>query len=108
MLKGKHTVTEIEGVRCTVIETGASEDRLTFLKGILEFNGLVVITEKEKAKDGTLLPTSVIGVTDILFNAMISLYERRLVRKDGHVLNPAYWNQWPDQDWDIPYYLVQR
>ncbi|MEI7491837.1 MAG: hypothetical protein WCK92_10600 [Bacteroidota bacterium] len=108
MLKGKHTVTEIEGVRCTVVETGASEDRITFLKGILEVNGLVVKTEKEKAKDGTTLPTSVIGVTDILFNAMINLYERRLVRKDGHVLNPAYWNQWPDQDWDIPYYQVQR
>ncbi len=108
MLKGKHTVTEIEGVRCTVVETGASDERLTFLKGILEVNGLVVKTEKEKAKDGTALPTSVIGVTDILFNAMINLYERRLVRKDGHVLNPAYWNQWPDQDWDIPYYQVQR
>jgi len=108
MLKGKHTVIEIEGVRCTVVEAGASEERIKFLKEILEFNGYEVKAEKEKAKDGTALPTSVIGVTDILFNAMINLYERRLIRKDGHVLNPAFWNQWPDKDWDVPYYQVQR
>jgi hypothetical protein len=107
MLKGKHTVTEIEGVRCTVVETGASDERIRFLKEILEFNGYEVKTEKEKTKDGSVLATSVIGVTDILFSAMISLYERKLLRKDGHVLNPAYWNRWPERDWDIPYYLVQ-
>jgi hypothetical protein len=108
MLKGKHTVIEIEGVRCSVVETGASEERVKFLKEILEFNGFEVKTEKEKAKDGKPLDTSVIGVTDIRFNAIINLYERKLLRKDAHILNPAYWNQWPDQDWDMPYYLVQR
>ncbi len=108
MLKGKHTVTEIEGVRCSIVETGASEARVKFLKEILEFNACEVKTEKEKAKDGTPLATSVIGVTDIRFNAIIKLYERKLLRKDGHILNPAYWNQWPDQDWDIPYYQVVR
>ena len=108
MLKGKHTVIEIAGVRCTVVETGASDERIAFIKEILEFNGYAVKTEKEKAKDGTLLATSVIGVTDILFNAMINLYERKLLRKDGHILNPSYWNQWPEKDWDVPYYQVQR
>lgn len=108
MLKGKHTVIEIEGVRCTVVETGVSDERLAFLKEILEHNRFTVKTDREKAKDGTALATSVIGVTDLVFNAMIALYERKLLRKDGHVLNPAYWNNWPDQDWDIPYYLVQR
>ena len=108
MLKGKHTVIEIEGVRCTVVETGASDERVKFLKEILEFNKFEVKTEKEKAKDGTPLATSVIGVTDIVFSTMINLYERKLVRKDGHLLNPAYWNQWPDGDWDIPYYQVGR
>jgi len=108
MLKGKHTVIEIEGVRCSVVETGASDERVKFLKEILEFNGCQVKTEKEKAKDGSLLATSVIGVTDILFSAMINLYERKLRRRDGHILNPAYWNQWPDKDWDVSYYQVQR
>ncbi|MCX6287784.1 MAG: hypothetical protein NTY96_11775 [Bacteroidetes bacterium] len=108
MLKGKHTVTEIEGVRCTVVEAAAADERIKFLREVLEFNSYEVKTEKEKGKDGTVLTTSVIGVTDILFNAMINLYERRLVRRDGHVLNHAYWNQWPDQYWDIPYYQVER
>jgi hypothetical protein len=108
MLKGKHTVAEIEGVRCTVIETGLSEERMSFLRGILEHNGFQVKAEREKAKDGSLLETYVIGVSDLLFSAMIALYERKLLRKDGHVLNPAFWNQWPDKDWDIPYYLVER
>ena len=108
MLKGKHTVTEIEGIRCTVVETGASGERIQFLKEILESNGYEVKTEQEKAKDGSLLDTSVIGVTDIVFNAMIRLYERKLLRKNGHVLNPAYWNQWPDTDWNISYYLVRH
>jgi hypothetical protein len=108
MMKGKHTVNEIGGMRCTIVETGASDERVKFLKEILEFNGYEVKTEKEKAKDGSPLATSVIGVTDIVFSAIINLYERRLLRKDGHVLNPAYWNQWPDKDWDIPYYLVER
>ena len=108
MLKGKHTVTEIGGMRCTVVETGVSAARVEFLKEILEFNGYDVKAEKEKAKDGTPLDTSVIGVTDIMFNAMINLYEKKIRRKDGHVLNPACWNQWPEEDWDIPYYMVQK
>ena len=106
MLKGKHAVVEIEGIRCTIVENSASDERIKFLKEVLEFNGYETRTEKEKAKEGTPLSTSVIGVTDILFNTMINLYERKLLRKDGHVLNPAYWNQWPDEDWDIPYYQV--
>jgi len=108
MLKGKHTVAEIGGVRCTVVETGTTDERARFLKEILEFNGYMVKTEKEKSKDGSALPTSVIGVTDILFSAMISLYERNLLTKDHHVLNPAFWNQWPEETWNMPYYMVVK
>jgi len=108
MLKGKHTVVEIGGVRCSVVETGAPDERVKFLKEVLEFNGYEVKTGKEKGKDGSALPTSVIGVTDILFSAMVSLYERKLHTKVHHVINPAFWNQWPEQDWDIPYYMVKN
>ncbi len=108
MLKGKHTVVEIEGVRCSLVETGASDDRVRFLKEVLALNGYEVKAEKEKAKDGSALNTSVIGVTDILFSAIINVYERKLLRKDGKIINPAYWNQWPEETWDVPYYLVSR
>jgi hypothetical protein len=108
MLKGKHIVAEIGGVRCSVVESGITDERVEFLKEILELNGYEVKADKEKGKDGSSLPTSVIGVTDILFSAMVSLYERKLFTKDHHVLNPAFWNQWPEETWDVPYYIVVK
>jgi hypothetical protein len=107
ILKGKHNISEIDGIRCTVIETGATPERVEFLKNLLAFNGYEVKMEKEKAKDGTELETFVIGLTDILFNPMIVLYEKKLIRKDGLTVTPSYWNQLPDQD-ALPYWQVQR
>ena len=105
--KGKHNIAEIEGVRCTVVETGVTEERAEFLKNMLTFNGYEVKLEKEKAKDGSILASFVIGVTDILFNPMIVVYEKKFVRKDGKTVTPAYWNQWPEGD-DLPYWQEQR
>ncbi len=107
LTKGKHNIAEIEGIRCTVIETGTSPERAEFLKNLLVLNGYEVRMEKEKAKDGTGLETIVVGVTDILFNPMIAVYEKKLFRKDGLTVSPAYWNQWPDGD-ALPYWKVQR
>jgi hypothetical protein len=103
--KGKHVIAEIEGVRCTVIETGLTESRARFLKGILEQNGCEVKQEQEKAKDGSALDTFILGVTDILFNPVIAVYAHRLKRSDGGEVTPAFWNQWP-ADPDIPYWMV--
>jgi hypothetical protein len=107
LTKGKHNIAEIEGVRCTVIETGINETRGEFLKNLLAFNGYDVRMEKEKAKDGSPLESFIIGVTDILVNPMIIVYEKKLHRNDGRTVTPAYWNQWPE-DHDLPYWQVQR
>jgi hypothetical protein len=107
LTKGKHNIAEIEGIRCTAVETGATQERGEFLKNLLVFNGYDVKMEKEKAKDGTELETYVIGISDILFNPMIVVYERKLFRKDGLTVTPAHWNQWPEQD-TLPYWKVQR
>ena len=104
--KGKHTIAEIEGIRCTVIETGVTPERAEFLRNLLVFNGYEVKMEKEKAKDGTELESFVIGLTDLLFNPMIVVYEKKLVRKDGFTVTPAYWNQSPNGD-TLPYWKVQ-
>lgn len=104
---GKHIVTEIEGVRSTVVETGLNESRCQFLKELLQQNGYEVKIEKEKAKDGTPLETFVLGVTDIVFNPMIRVYEHKILRPDGHPVTPAYWNQWA-VDPDIPYWTVTK
>jgi len=107
IIKGKHTIAEIDGVRCTVIETGADESRAGFLTDLMTFNRYDVKREQEKAKDGTLLETFILGTTDILFNPAIALYQKKLFRKDGKTVTPNYWNQKPEQD-DIPYWQVQR
>ncbi len=105
--KGKHIIAEIEGMRCSVVETGVTLERAEFLKNLLVFNEYEVKMEKEKAKDGTELETFVIGLTDIFFNPMIVVYEKKLSRKDGFTVTPAYWNQWPEED-TLPYWQVQR
>jgi hypothetical protein len=105
--KGKHNIAEIEGARCTVIETGTTPERAEFLKNLLVFNRYEVKMEKEKEKDGTELETYIVGTTDVLFNPMIIVYEKKLIRKDGLTVTPSYWNQLPDQD-ALPYWQVQR
>jgi hypothetical protein len=107
LTKGKHNIAEIEGIRCSVIEAGASPERAEFLKNLLVFNEFEVKMEKEKAKDGTDLETHIVGITDILFNPMIAVYEKKLFRKDGLTVSPAYWNQWTEGD-SLPYWKVQR
>ncbi len=91
--KGKHLVEEIEGVRCTVVEKGITTERAAFLKKILELNGLVVKTAEEA--DTTTLK---LGVTDILFNPIIDVYERRLKSPSGKKITPAYWLQESDKE----------
>lgn len=105
--KGKHNVAEIEGVRCTVVETGLSESRTQFLKELLILNHFEVKMEPEKNKDGTPAGTWALGVTDILFNPVIAVYGHRLKRNDGHSVTQAYWNQWPE-DPDLPYWMISR
>jgi hypothetical protein len=105
--KGKHVVAEIEGVRCTVVEAGLNENRCLFLKQLLLLNGYEVKMEKEKSKEGTLLETSVLGVTDLEFNPMIKVYEQKILRTDGHPVTPGYWNQWA-VDPDLPYWMVTK
>jgi hypothetical protein len=103
--KGKHSVIEIDGVRCSLVETGLDENRSLFLKSLLQDNGYEVKMEKEKTKDGAELDTLVLGVTDILFNPVIKVYAQKLMRKDGQLVTQAYWNQWPVNS-NIPYWMV--
>lgn len=105
LTKGKHTVIEIEGIRCSTVETGLNENRALFLKGLLEENGYELKMGKEKSKEGIDLDTYVLGVTDILFNPAIQLYALKINRKDGQVVTLQYWNQWP-VDPDLPYWMV--
>lgn len=91
VFKAKHTVTEIEGVRCTVVETGVNRERMTFLKNLLEVNKFEVKVQPDN-KDGE--PESfTVGVTSLIFNPVIAVFERNLKTADGHIVSPAYWQQ---------------
>lgn len=85
---GKHLVEEIDGVRCSVVEKGASQERIEFLEKLLGLNGYVVKTESE-GESGTFK----IGVTDLLFNPVVDVYKRHLKSFTGHKVTPAYWLQ---------------
>ena len=46
-----------------------------------------------------------IGVTDLVFNPVIAVYELSLKTADGKKVSPAYWNQYStdsvDEYWDF-------
>jgi len=91
--KGKHLVEEIDGVRCTVVEKGITPERVQFLKSLLELNGYEVKIVADT--DPTVFK---LGVTDILFNPIIDVYERRLKSQSGKKVTPAYWLQQSDKE----------
>lgn len=90
--KGKHIIQEIEGTRCTVVDSGISEERMNFLKKLLSHNKFDVKIANEKKAEGAA-DTYVIGVTDILFNPVIAIYERTLHTLNGTHVSPDFWNQ---------------
>ena len=91
--KGKHIVEEFDGVRCTLVESGATQERVDFLKKLLELNSYEVKTAPDK-EEGLLK----IGVTDLLFNPVIDVYKRRLKSFTGKHVTPAYWLQQSDKE----------
>jgi hypothetical protein len=89
----KHLIIEINGVHCTVVETGASLERAAFLRDLLTSNNLEVMELKEVSEDQGLEPKYTIGVTDLLFNPVFAVYERQLKTPEGNPVTPGYWNQ---------------
>ena len=87
--KGKHIVEEIDGVRCSLVETGATADRVDFLKKLLELNGYEVKVLAENEEKTSFK----IGVADLLFNPVVDVYKRRLKSFTGKRVTPAYWLQ---------------
>jgi hypothetical protein len=92
--KGKHIVELMDGVRCSVVETGASAERVEFLKKLLLLNGYQVKVVAE-GEDGVSFK---IGVADLLFNPVVDVYKRRLKSFTGKRVTPAYWLQQSDKE----------
>jgi len=105
--KGKHHVGEVDGIRCTIVETGITKERADFLKGLLEFNGYVVKIQEEISDPPASPKKYTLGVTDIIFNPVIAVYQKSLKTKEGKKVTPAFWNQ-AVEEVNIPYWLVGR
>jgi len=93
LLKGKHLIKEIKEERCSVVEEGIDMNRVTFLKDILEYNGYAVRYEEEKKKEEGDPTTYIIGVTSMIFNPVIAVYQRLLFTAERKRITPDYWNQ---------------
>jgi hypothetical protein len=89
----KHIIGEIDGIRCTIIETGTSLERAAFLNDLLGFNNLEVKEMKEVSETEGEEPKYTIGVTDLIFNPVFAIYERQLKTREGSFVTPGYWKQ---------------
>lgn len=120
-----HEFEELDGVKCAIVEKNASQQRVDFLKPLLEFNKytvLVVASPPPKAAAPaaasstttdapveTAAPpppaTFTIGVTDVTFNATNAVFGRLLKTSRGQVVTLAYWQQKEtvSRD-DVPYF----
>ena len=80
--------------RVTFVEKKITAERLEFLKNLLEVNGFEVLVDEEKRKSEEEPQLYTIGVTDMVFNPTVYIFQRRLKTLDGqHIVNQDYWNQ---------------
>lgn len=93
LTNAKHIIGEIDGVRCTIVETGATLERVAFLSDLLTFNNFEVKELKEVPETEGGEPKYTIGVTDLIFNPVFAVYERQLKTKEGPAVTPGYWKQ---------------
>jgi hypothetical protein len=118
-----HEFEDLDGVKCAIVEKNASQQRVDFLKPLLEFNKYTVIVvtsppPKAAAPAATAANADVvtdtppappvtftIGVTDVTFNATNAIFGRLLKTPGGHVVTLAYWQQKDAVSRDnIPYF----
>ncbi len=115
-----HEFEDLNGVKCAIVEKNASQQRIDFLKPLLEFNKYtVIVVASPPPKAATPAATSeapveavppppasfTIGVTDVTFNPTNAIFGRLLKTANGRVVTLAYWQQKETVSSDtIPYF----
>ena len=89
----KHIVSEINGIRCTIVESGVSLERAAFLRDLLEFNNLDVKEIEVPSENVGEESKYTIGVTDLMFNPVFAVYEWQMKTREGSRVTPGYWKQ---------------
>lgn len=114
-----HEFEDLNGVKCAIVEKNASQERVDFLRSLLEFNKYTVVvvaspppkaaapaspaaTTAATASADAAVPapaapaapsTFTIGVTDVTFNAINAVFGRSLKTRGGRIVTLAYWQQ---------------
>jgi hypothetical protein len=89
----KHIVAEIDGVRCTIVESALDLERAAFLRQLLEFNNYEVKELEVPPETEGGEKTYTLGVTDLVFNPVFAIYECLLKTPEGSYVTPGYWKQ---------------
>lgn len=92
-LQGKHAFGSIGETRVTFVEKKIDEDRKDFLKKLLEHNGYEVVVQEEKRKSEEEPQLYTLGVTDMVFNPTIDIFQRKMKTFDGKKVTQDYWFQ---------------
>jgi hypothetical protein len=110
-----HEFEDLQGVKCAIVEKNVSQERVDFLKALLECNGYTVVVAPAPppkaapaAEEGApAAPASfIVGVTDVSFSAAMAVYGRQLHTKNGRIVSLAYWQQKETvSDVEVPYYV---
>lgn len=93
IMNAKHIIEEIKGTRASLIETGIDEKRMLFLSELLYINKYEVLIEELPKTDENSPKTYKIGVSDLLFNPALKIYQRSLRTSDNQILTIDYWYQ---------------
>ncbi len=124
-----HEFEDLNGVKCAIVEKNATQERIDFLKSLLEYNGFTVIVvgsppPKAAPKPAAAptadseahvtipievvdpLPTTfTIGVTDVTFNPTNAIFGRMLKTPDKKIVTLAFWQQKEKVSHDdVPYF----
>lgn len=111
-LNSNHTFEELDGIKCSIVEKQCSAERASFLKNLLQINGLHVVIVKfipkasakkiVKEQDDSAASTVVetqepefftVGVSDVTFSPVNAVFNRELKDQQGNVVTSSYWNQ---------------
>lgn len=103
-----HEFEDLNGVKCAIVEKNASQQRVDFLKDLLECNSYTVVIVPSappkaapaaaNAEGAEALPEPeptlfTVGVTDVTFNPTNAIFGRLLKTKSGQRVTLAYWQQ---------------
>lgn len=110
-----HTVEELNGIKCAVVEKNVSKQRSIFLQQLLQLNKYQVevsptksLPTKTLAEGENVTPTPetfTVGVTNLMFNSINAIFGRYLHTADGAIVTLAYWQEKESISNDeIPYF----